>query len=270
MIALVAEITDLLADWFRTLRSGVGDRTDPPTGAAAKAVALVNRVMSESDPDLLMALLPSARGIQRATDSVALASGLAHNLLLALNTQIRRLGLTNVRDIESYALAVNTAADTAWRLLLHPAFALLYTPYRRGADAPPLAYAAIIDSSVHANSAGKLIVGTGFTDGAAVDANKYAGGYIVARWNGVSGSGTLTVSGTWRKPNGTTITGDATLAVSDASGGTGIAHNGTASGGGWTLPEPNLLLLDVTNITATGLTAGTITISIETALGRLF
>jgi hypothetical protein len=118
-------------------------------------------------------------------------------------------------------------------------------------------YFEVLQGTDYPNALRKLVVGTGQTAGYTIDAMMYAGGFAHLKWSGVTGSGTATVTGIWRKPDGTTATGNGTANVSGASGAASI-----------TPPFTDALILSCSNISVSGVTAGTLYVEAHRPFGR--
>ncbi len=136
-----------------------------------------------------------------------------------------------------------------WNALLSPSWRFLHYAVLSSYPSAPNVFFEVLQGSVYANGLRKLIVGTGQTAGYDIDSTAYAGGYGRIKWTGATGTDTVTVTGDWRKTDGTLhVAGAGTATLSGASG-TAVL----------TPPDTNALLIKVTGIVAGGsISAGTI------------
>jgi len=241
----VTAYTDKLSAWYLQVQSGLGNGS---SGASAKVQDMMDILLNCLNYDELDALLRPTKSLLDASMFTNFVSGTVPVFLSALSNLCGRSGLSGVSDLNTYATYYNLQHSTKWQCLFNPVFRSVYALWRGGTyPSPHNVYFEVLQGTNYPNALRRLVVGTGQTAGYTIDETMYAGGFAHLTWSGVSGSGTATVTGTWRKTDGTTATGNGTANVSGASGSASI-----------TPPFSNALILSCTNITVTGITAGTL------------
>lgn len=252
----VLEFMDKIAAWLLaakgTSASGLGMGTAAGAyGASEKASDMEVLLMASEDFDLVGPLGASIRGMKNASDATQMGASITSGTFQALGAVCATAGtineLSTVVDLDSFATYYNLTATTKWQCLFPPD---LYELMKAALGKAPSAHNTYFEvlQSVSPTALGKLIVGTGFLSPGSIDSAKYAGGFGQVKGVSVSGSATVTVTGSWRKVDGTAATGDGTATV-NAGDSTVVL----------TPPFTSALLLAVTNIAAgTGITAGTI------------
>jgi hypothetical protein len=251
----VAGYTDKLSAWYLQVQSGLGNGT---SGASAKVQDMMDILLNCVNYDELDALLRPTKSLLDASIFTNFVSGTVSVFLSALSNLCGRSGLSGVSDLNTYATYYNLQAATKWHCLFNPVFRDVYALWRGGTY--PSAYNVyfeVLQGSEYPNALRKLVVGSGQTAGYTIDDTMYAGGFAYVTWSGVSGSGTATVTGTWRKTDGTTASGNGTVNVSGASGSATI-----------TPPFSNALILSCSNIAVSGITAGTLYLEARRPSGR--
>ena len=248
--------TDHLALWYHHVFVALGDGQD---GASQQAWTLLQAVLASNDYDQVDALLRLSRGLYDASLADTFAAGTASGFLSALNNLAARAGISGVSDLNSFATYYNLQASTKWQCLFAPLFRHLYGLWR-GGNYPSAhnVYFEVLQGSRYPNALRKLVVGGSQTAGATIPDTQYAGGFPFLKWSGVSGSGTATITGNWRKTDGTTATGNGSANVSGASGEVAI-----------TPPFTGALILSCTNISTSGITAGTLYVEARRPSGRI-
>lgn len=219
-------------------------------GGWKKSDELIGLLMDSEDLDLVLALGAAFSSLRGGCDISAFMASAASATINALNVASAAsgvaLGQSSIVTLDTFATYYNLTDATKWQCLFAPDFLELYADVVGAGPSAHNTYYEVLQSVV-ANALGKLIVGTGFLSPGSIDSAKYAGGFGQVKATGITGSATVTVTGTWRKTDGTTATGDGTASVST---------DGTVA---LTPPFTSALLLAVTNIAAgTGITAGTI------------
>lgn len=247
-LTLTDKLTALWIAALGTDGSGYGLGT---VGASARAYKKATDeqalVIALNDATLIAQLMGSANALVTAVDAYNAIGQAANQHLRDIDSACKAAGLAGVIGLDTFANYYNITAGP-WLCLFAPDFRELYKGWANGqAPTATNVYFEVLQS-VYTNGMRKLVVGGSQTAGQDIDYTKYAGGFGQIIWSGMSGSGTVTVTGTWRKTDGSVATGDGTYAVSGASG-TGVL----------TPPFTNALLLTVTNIAAGGtLASGTI------------
>jgi len=251
----VTAYTDKLCAWYLQVQSGLGNGT---SGASAKVQDMMNTLLNCLNYDELDALLRPTKSLLEASIFTNFVSGTVPVFLSALSNLCGRSGLSGVSDLNTYATYYNLQHTTKWQCLFNPVFRSVYALWRGGTyPSAHNVYFEVLQGSDYPNALRKLVVGTGQTAGYTIDDSMYAGGFAHLTWSGVSGSGTATVTGTWRKTDGTTATGNGTANVSGASGSASI-----------TPPFSGALILSCSNISVSGITAGTLYVEARRPSGR--
>lgn len=241
----VTMFCDKMTAWFLAVVAGLGNGN---SGASAKAVDLQLFVFDLDDYEQEITLLQPSEQVRLASLAQVYAGGAMTVFLSALSALCAKSGIAGVHDLDTYASYYNLTAAPKWRCLFAPDFRTLYGLCRNG-NYPSAhnVYFEVLQGTAYPNALRRLVVGTGQTAGHEINAQAYAGGFPYLRWSGVSGTGTVEVTGLWRKTDGTTSPGTGTVNVSGASGTAVI-----------TPPFADALILTCTNITVTGITAGTL------------
>jgi hypothetical protein len=251
----VVAYTDNLSAWYLQVQSGLGNGS---SGASAKAQDMMDILLNCNNYDELDALLRPTKSLLDASIFSNFVSGTVPVFLSALSNLCGRSGLSGVSDLNSFATYYNLQHTTKWQCLFNPVFRAVYALWRGGTyPSAHNVYFEVLQGTDYPNALRKLVVGTGQTAGYTIDDTMYAGGFAYVTWSGVSGSGTVTVTGTWRKTDGTTATGNGTANVSGASGSATI-----------TPPFSNALILSCSNISVSGITAGTLYVEARRPSGR--
>ena len=253
---LVTLSDDLCSEWNQAVGTnssgyGVGHTGDTNTAYGKAGTYMTDA--SAVDIDILRYLASANAANHQAKVDIYNWSKMIHAPLLGdWTAAINAAGSATINNIEKFAKYWNYGSGGPWHCLMNPIFReihfAVYTTYPSASNV----FYEVLQGSRFGNALGKL-VGSTFTDGVAIDSTKYAGGVAYARSSGsVSGSpGTISVTGVWRKTDGTTATGVGTVAW-------GLPANPYAL----TPPFTNALLLDVTNITCSG-SVGADTVWIE-------
>ena len=251
----VTGYTDKLCAWYLQVQSGLGNGS---SGASGKVQDIMDILLNCVNYDELDALLRPTKSLLDASIYTNFVSGTVPVFLSALSNLCGRSGLSGVSDLNTYATYYNLQHSIKWQCLFNPVFRSVYALWRGGTyPSAHNVYFEVLQGTAYPNALRKLVVGTGQTAGYTIDETMYAGGFPYLKWSGVSGSGTATVSGTWRKTDGTTATGNGTANVSGASGSASI-----------TPPFSDALILSCSNISVSGITAGTLYVEARVPSGR--
>lgn len=245
-------LTDLLAGWYQSFASAVGNR-DLDTGAAQWAECLRSRLVGGAPfnaSGLVASLLTAVEMLHNMTDSRVFGVSASQGVLSQANRRIALMGSTQYREIASYAAHLNTNGAPKWNALLHPAFRALYLSFYPPASQTVLAWGAVITPTTHpphgmgsyVNSASPT-----FNAGASVDTTLYAGSIPIVSWTGVTGDGLLVINGEWRRTDGSLFVGQASVLIPNASSGWAVIS---------TLPEPGVVLVRVLGIVSCGASGG--------------
>jgi hypothetical protein len=236
--------------------------TDPTTGLESIRRALV-------DPDIeqyFIATMSSLKSKQPSLYNRSLTP-LMVSLKQSCVATMLNLAQNSATSIDLFAKYYNIGAGGAWTCLFAPGWYQLHYDTVGSYPSPYNTYFEVVQGSTYTNGMYKVTCnsttgGSSPTDGFAIDSTKYAGCFPYIRTSSVTGSGLVTVAGTWRKTDGTTASGNGTITLSSNP-----ANNAYAL---TSLPFTNALLLDVTGITlVSGLTGGTIYVESKAPSGRL-
>jgi hypothetical protein len=176
-----------------------------------------------------------------------------------LNTLCVGAGITGVSSVDTFATYYNTGAGGPWNALCAPSFRDVY--YALAGENPTAAncYYEVLHGADHLHGLRSLVVGGTQTAGTSIDSASYAGGFGQISWVDGIGSGTVTVTGVWRKPDGTIQSGANGTATMTGASGTAVL----------TPPTANALLVVATSISAAaGITGGTIYAEAKRPAGR--
>lgn len=219
-----------------------------------RADDIIEAIKDTDDNDQIASLINAAIQLRNKLDANQVLGTLMSEFFGALNTEgVRSAGVGSLAGVNSFDTLLsyyNTGSGGPWNALMPPDFR---DTYYNGSNPHvyPTAwnvYFEIVQGGTYTNGLRKLVVGTGQTAGDAIDSTKYAGGFGQIKWSGASGSGVVTVTGLWRKTDGTTEEGAGTA---NLSGGSGTAV--------LTPPFANALLISVSALSAVvGVSAGTI------------
>lgn len=259
----------LTAYWLACLGTDAGQmgmRTEGATGGGwAKADDIVDLVLALADIDQIVSLADAARTLRTATDAYNSVGALAAPFVNALNQEALRsagvAGIANVNTLDTFLTYYNTGDGGDFACLMPPDFRAMYYAAKKAYPSAWNVYFEVIQGATYANGLRKLVVtgaGTGNqTAGEAISSSNYAGGVGKIIVSGITGSGVVTVTGTWRLVDGTVTTGDGSVTAS---------ANTTYT---LTPPATGALLLTVTGIAAAnGITAGTIYAEAHRPAGR--
>lgn len=268
---------DRLCQAYERMRGGssygvgvVGD-TDKAYGALDD---LLGDISTTADPDIIGGLYSTAKVARDSTYAERLALRQMQGILERLDGLVRAANIANsITNIETFLDYYNTGAGGNWNCLMPgPQWRELYYQWKRAYPAIDNLYFEIkqggtFRGTTYTNALGKFVAtgaGTGtFTNGAAVDTAKYAGGVGNLKVSGLAGSGNVTITGTGWNPATGAITASVTWIVAVSGDG-----NVAIVPGGGTAPA-NCLINDVTNIaTPAGITAGTFYVEALKPTGR--
>ncbi len=248
--------TDVAAYGLRTVGASAG--------AYKKAADQVAAVQALSDEYVQAILLSGAITARTNIDAFKVIGPTRKPFLDVLEAACAQAGLSGIQTLDAFLTYYNTATGGGgpWNCLQAPDFRDLFYSWKGAYPTATNLYFEILQGATYTNAIAKWIVsgaGTGnLTAGTNIDSTKYAGGFGQVNVSGLTGSGVVTVTGNWRKTDGTVATG--------------AAGTATVSGNGVTVLTPpftNALLLTVTAIAAAnGITAGTIYAEAKRPSGR--
>lgn len=268
---------DHLCQAYERIRGGssygvgvVGD-TDKAYGALDD---LLGAISATADADIIGGAYTVAKIARDAMYAERIAVRTFQGVLERLNALVRAANIdSSITGVETWLAYYNTGAGGDWNALMPgPQWREIYYQWKRAYPAVGNLYFEIVQGgtfrgTTYTNALGKFEVtgaGTGnFTNGAAVDTAKYAGGLPKINATSLTGSGNVTITGTGWNPATNAITASVTWITSLS--GTGLTAIVPGAG---TAPA-DCLINDVTNITiAAGITAGTFYIEAHKPTGR--
>lgn len=262
VVAQTDKMTAIRLVALGTSSSGMGLGTAGSSyGAWKKCDDLEGLVAGTLDIDQALLLGAAYRGMKNASDIRAFIAYAASQALGALSSACAAAGtaggLGSIADLDTFASYYNLTATTKWGCLFAPDFYDFYASALGRTLTAHNTYYEVLQSG-SGNALGKLIIGTGFLSPASIDSTRYAGGFGQIKCVGITGSGTVTVGGTWRKTDGSTATGDGTATVA--------AGDSTVT---LTPAFADALFLGASSIgAAAGVTAGTIYAEAARPTGR--
>lgn len=236
----------------------LGLATTPRT-KAADAQALV---IGLADADQIGELQKPANAVYDAVASGALIAQAAGSVLGGLDAVAKKAAISGVITLENFASYYNYGAGGPWNCLYPPDFRDLFYAAKGKYPIAQNVYFEVLQGGTYSNGLRKLIVGGAQTAGQDIDSTAYAGGVGQVKVSGYTDDNTgvgdtVTVAGTWRKPDGTLTTGNGTATVNNS--GTFVL----------TPPASNYLLVKVSSISAGAhITAGTIYAEAKRPSGR--
>jgi hypothetical protein len=237
-------------------------------GAADAADQLNAAILTMTEVDAIKAVIGPISDLASPSKGISAAvysKQKLEPLLKALKGHVTAYAISGVASLDDYIVYLNTAGGTKWQALQHPDWRAIYLNSTGSVPASAAAcYFEVLQGATYANALGKLIVGTGFTDGVAIDGTHFAGGFGYLNVSGLTGTGVVTVTGTAFDP------ADKTLKTAKTFTATVVANGliALAPGGGSAAPA-NSLLVDVTGIAAAGgISAGTIYAEAHRPAGR--
>lgn len=252
-------LDNLVAAYLRLVGSttspgnGLGD-SGATWGAQKELADALAELLNIADATTISDLAP---GINRMRDELTAAKVFrAFNSLLGrLDVHARKQASTSYTTADSLLVWRNTGETTKWQCLQHPSLREMWFAARGTYPSPSVCAFPVVQGATYAQGLGGFAVsgaGTGtFTNGAAVDSSKYAGGLPQIRATSLTGSGNVTVTGVGFNPATKAVTGSVTWITNV----TGTGATAMTVGAG-TAPA-DCLLVDVTNISiAAGITAG--------------
>lgn len=234
-------------------------------GAAGAATNLDTLLLSMTDTEPIAALIDQVRELRDRTDGATVASGYLTPPIGALQAHVVAQQITDVTDLESYLKRLNVLLGSKWGALQDPNWRDIWFNVSGGVYPEEYnLYFEVLQGATYPNALRKLVVGTGETAGFAIDSSKYAGGFPKLNVSGLTGSDTVTVTGTAYDP--------ATMAVATSKTWTAsVTGNGVvalAPGGGSPAPADSLIVAAGAIAAGAGITAGTIYVEAHRPAGR--
>lgn len=268
--AHVVTLTDHLATEYVRLRGVTGQAYGMGTSgdterAFDKASDFESAVLAMSG-DVAQYLVGAAATAKKLCDINDRGFFYAAGRLASLKLACAQAGLANVTSIDLFARYYNTGDGAPWNCLFSPYFRLAYYAVLKAYPTNTNVFfqckqGEVFEGTTFTNALRKgAVTGAGAeteTAGFDIDADSYAGGIGKITMSGITGSGTLTIAGTWRKPDGTTETGDGTA---------NVTGDGTFT---LTPPTADSLLLACSALTTpAGISAGTYYVETYAPAGR--
>lgn len=256
-------------DILGTSGSGFGYGTGGASwGASIKSGNISTAVTGSGDLSLINTLATAVlQTVNNCTGAIAAGGALSPLLFAVQNNIIGNSPTQTVTNLNSYLTYLNTSnSGSYWAALQNPAWNVLGGAWFVGQT--PSAWNVYADSpgggvdAIYSAGLGTLIVGTGFTAHDVIDSTKYAGGFPALVVTGLTGTGTVTITGTARNPASyqSTVAG-VTWTAAVTTNGTVVLTPGTAPAGS--------LILAVSAISAAvGVVAGTLQVVSQAPAGR--
>jgi len=229
-------------------------------GAAGAAQDVQDAVLAMTDLEPVSAVAASVLQLIESASGIKVAAGHLGPLLSALQVHGTRFGLPNVTSLEGLLTYYNTVHATKWGALQAPLWRDLFQAWLGTSASPWNVYF----EAVGGDGLRKLIVGTGETAGDSIDGALYAGGFPKLAVSGLSGSGTVTVTGSALDPATRQVSVGRTWTASVTVDGT-VA---LAPGGGSAAAANSLILACTLIEAAGGISAGTIVVEAHRPTGR--
>lgn len=257
---------------YNTSVYGLGDTGDTERAMGVSA-DLLTAIAATADAAVINGLYAPITRLQTSLQTERRVAELLRNPLQQIEGLIRALGISGVTTLATYLAYYNTGAGGTWTALQNPAWRDLYHGWRGSYPSAIHCYFEILEAgtwrgTTYTNALGKFVVsgaGAGvFTNGAAVDSTKYAGGVGNLKISGLAGSGDVTITGVGFDPATGAVTTSKTWITAIT-----VDGNVTMVPGAGTAPA-NCLIVDVTNMSVSaGITAGTIFLEGKKPTGRL-
>lgn len=263
--------TDLVAAGAIKLIGTTGNAEGLGTGGwgASKSAVDLNAALKATDDDDLLSEGLSATILLK---SKTLLAGLATEIYAPICTALARMGAKDTVSLatsfDEFCRYYNIGAGGPYACLLAPEFVQIYALSGAGTLSQYAGFFSIKQGTLYTNAIAKKVVGGAFTAGTNVNSALYAGGRARIKWSGMSGTGAVTVTGTWRKADGTLVlakTGAYTISAA-ASGTEDLVPHSTDVGTGGLL-----VAVDDAGIAAGGtLASGTIYVETHEPTGRTY
>lgn len=249
-------------DGTSTAAYGVGEFGDS-YGAANNLAQLRTAITETADNDVVETLGSSVTSARSKLTALLVCGAQMRGIKAAFDRHFRAQGSANYSNLETFLRRYNTGESTKWQVLQAPEWSALYNAIAGARPEEYNCYFEVLQGSTYANAVAKWVVtgaGTGtFTDGVAIDTTYYAGGIPALVTSGLTGSGDVTVTGTFYDPaTKTTETSKTCIFTVSANG---RAYRKTSSNGS---AAADALLVGVDSVSAAaGITAGTIYVEAE-------
>lgn len=200
-------LDDMVSMYLRILGTsasayGVGESSDT-YGAADKADDLKTMLTSYlSTAELIASVGPAIIDIHdNRVSGKKIAKQVLSRLFSSVQGHILNQAGSSYPSIDDYLKFLNVDDSTKWQALQAYQFRDLYNAWKGVNPGVYNLYFEVLQGATYANALGKFIVGTGYTDGVAVDSTKYAGGIPALNVSSFAGSSdTVTVTGTFYDP----------------------------------------------------------------------
>ena len=241
-------------------------------GAANHVADVINAVsdaiVDASTPsdgiDAVAALGSTAQGLKTSVDITAFVKLALADPVSSLQSHVASAQIAGAATIDSFLTLRNTGEAGKWKILMPPAFGDLWTRLFGETISVNNLWFEITQGSTYTNALGKLVVGTGFTAGTSVDTTKYAGGFPFIVASGLTGTGTVTVTGTAYDPATRTTSTGKTWTFA-------LTTNGTfelVPGGSNAAPTDSLIVACSGVAVTGGISAGTLYVESHRPTGR--
>lgn len=239
---------------------GIGASGDT-YGTQSHLTAISAKILETDDADVISHLLASAQSQKTAFTAVNVAAAKLRAFVFALNRHFRLQGDSNYSNLETFLRQYNTEESSKWQVLQDYRWRDLYYAISSGSyPAIYNCYFEVLQGSTYANALRKYVgtgAGTGTqTAGQTIDSTKYCGGVPKLTVASLTGTGTVTVTGTAYDPATRTTSAGVTWTTSVTANGNYYLTPGTA--------PANSLIVGCSNISAAaGISAGTLYVEAE-------
>jgi len=247
-------------------------------GAGQSVASLKTGWAAVSDLDVSRMLAGALDQIEEKVTASRFTKDLLAPLLRAITIIVQRGGISGVSSIDAYLEYLNTGTGTKWQALQPPNWRDVYYAWKSEYPTVHNVYYEVLQGATYVNGLGKFEVsgaGAGvYTDQAnagdlvtedgstgSIDTSKYCGGFPQVRVSGLTGTGTVTVTGIGFDPATEAKTTSKTWTAAVTGNGVTACVVGTA--------PVDSLIVNCTNVSvAAGISAGTIYVEAARPTGR--
>lgn len=199
---------------------GVLSGTWGATALAGDAIdAVVQAVTDEGEAgiDAVVALATPARNLRDRVNVKIWANFVLLEPMSAIESHVVQTNGNDIASLDAYLTFLNTGDTDKWQALMPPAYGEMMNYLKGAMPAVNNLWYEILQGTQFTNGMGKLVVGTGYTDGQAVDTDLYCGGFPYIKVASVTGTGVITVTGDAYDPSTKTVSTDRTWVYTLAS-----------------------------------------------------
>jgi hypothetical protein len=237
------------------------------SGAAGRLQQILTDLGAESDASIAGAFQPTLARVIDDVSAIKLIGRAVRRYLGRLNSHARQYGGSNFSSIETWLTYLNTGGGGPWAGLQDQRWRDLYYQFATAYPSVHNVYCEVLQGTaderrhLYTNALYKVVfsgAGAGTpTDGVQIDSTQFAGGVPALIMSGLSGLGSITITGTFFNPSTGAIETGKTAVFSVAANG---RHYRAA--GGTAHASALILGVDSASLPA-GITAGTFYIEAE-------